>query len=105
MGQPTSFITTCPPDGGDFFAVKIEIQCLCVTVQYHVYWLDPVGQLRLSSAKRCPVRQNAWFEQVERFAVQFIKACCRFTVWRSRVVDSDLYHKDVFDSGPIPPII
>jgi hypothetical protein len=25
-------------------------------------------------------------------------------VWRSRVVDSDLYHKEVFDSGPITPL-
>ena len=84
--------------------MKIEILFLCGTVQYRVYWLDPVRQLRLSSAKRCPVGQNAWSEQVERFAVQLIKACCRLTVWRSRVVDSDLYHKEVFDSGPITPL-
>ena len=67
--------------------------------------LEPVRQLKLSSAKRCPVGQNAWSEQVERFAVQLIKACCGLTVWRPRVVDSDLYHKEVFDSGPISPII
>jgi len=66
--------------------------------------LEPVRQLKLSSAKRCPVGQNAWSEQVERFAVQLIKACCRHTVWRSRVVDSDLYHTEVFDSGPFTPL-
>ena len=93
----------CLPGGGDFFAVKIEILFLCGIVQYRVYWLDPVRQLRLSSAKRCPVGQNAWSEQVERFAVQLIKASCRLTEWRSRVVDSDFYHEEVFDSGPIPP--
>jgi hypothetical protein len=93
----------CPPDGGDFFVVKIEILLLCGTVQYRAYWLDPVRQLRLSSAKRCPFGQNAWYEQVKRLAIQLIKASCRLTVWRSRVVDSDLYHEELFDSGPIPP--